>query len=100
VLEAAYPSSPRRRRAELGLFNGEGTGMGSVAARGTLWGLFNAVAELENYRDDDTRDTAAYSVLFGARGAAIAHTYSAALARCRRSTFAAEAPSSLQTASR
>jgi hypothetical protein len=83
VLEAAYPSSEARRQTALELFNGDGTGMNVPAARGTLWGLYNAVAELENFRDDDTLEGAAYSVLFGARGAAIQRAFDAAVRCCR-----------------
>jgi hypothetical protein len=83
VLEAAYPSNTAARRAAQDLFNGEGAGMQVAAANGTLWGLYNAVAELENFRDDDTLKGAAYSVLFGARGATIQRAFSAASCELR-----------------
>jgi len=86
VLTAAYPSSLAPRRAARELFNGAGTGMELAAARGTLWGLFNAVAELENFRDGDTLNQAAYSVLFGLRGAAMERAFSAAVLRTKRAT--------------
>lgn len=91
VLEAVYPSNQARRDAVLELFEGEGVGMDVPAARGTLWGLYNAVAELENFRDNDTLEGAAYSVLFGARGAAIARAFSAALRCCGGQSGQAEA---------
>lgn len=40
----------RRREMALSLFEGDGTGMDTPAAKGTLWGLYNAVTETENYR--------------------------------------------------
>jgi hypothetical protein len=50
-------------------------------------GLFNAVAELENFRDGDTLNQAAYSVLFGLRGAAMERAFSAAVLRTKRATL-------------
>ena len=80
VLQAAFPGDETRQTAALRLFDGAGTGMDSVAARGTLWGLYNAIAELENFREGDTLEQAATSVLFGKRGLAIQRAFDAALA--------------------
>jgi hypothetical protein len=79
VLRAAYPLNEARRTAARDLFDGAGTGMDVPAARGTLWGLYNAIAELENFRDGDTLEQAARSVLFGQRGATIQRAHAAAL---------------------
>lgn len=40
----------RRREGAKMLFEGMGTGMDSKAAKGTLWGAYNAVVETEDYR--------------------------------------------------
>jgi len=93
VLNAAYPSSRARREAALELFNGAGTGMDVATASGTLWGLYNA--ELENFRDDDTQLRAAYSVLFGARRAAIERAFVAAVRCSQRATGKAQMRSAL-----
>jgi hypothetical protein len=85
VLEAAFPADPTRRAATMELFEGAGTGMDTPAARGTLWGLYNAIAELENFREGDTLKQAAASVLFGERGAAIERAFDAALRCCFQS---------------
>jgi hypothetical protein len=53
--------------------------MDDVATRGTLWGLYNAVAELENFREGDTLQQAAASVMFGRRGSAIQRAFTAAV---------------------
>jgi hypothetical protein len=79
VLEAAYPSNDGLRAAARELFEGAGTGMDVPAARGTLWGLYNAVAELENFREGDTLEQAARSVLFGDRGKTIQRAHFAAV---------------------
>jgi hypothetical protein len=87
ILRAAFPSDRPRRAAAMELFEGAGTGMDTLAARGTLWGLYNAIAELENFREGDTLKQAAASVMFGARGAAMKRAFAAALQCCtRRST--------------
>ena len=40
----------RRREGAMTLFQGQGTGMSHKAAKGTLWGAYNAVVETEDYR--------------------------------------------------
>jgi hypothetical protein len=58
------------------LFNGGAVGNDAPAMTGTLWGLYNAVAELENYRRANGKDdSAAASVLWGARGDAIERAF-------------------------
>jgi hypothetical protein len=79
VLQAAFPADRARQAAAMELFEGAGTGMDTPAARGTLWGLYNAVAELENFREGDTLKQAAASVMVGARGAAMKRAFAAAL---------------------
>lgn len=67
------------------LFNGAGTGMDTVAAAGTVWGLYNAVTEAENYRRMRGVASSSYDVLFGDRAETMARAFDVAL-RC------AEAP--------
>jgi hypothetical protein len=60
------------REAAMRLFQGEGTGMDSPAAAGTLWGLYNSVVELEDYRRGHNRAgqesrIAAQDAMFGYR---------------------------------
>jgi hypothetical protein len=59
----------RRREGALTLFQGNGTGMDVPAAKGTLWGAYNAVVECEDYRRGRNDDQIAESVLFGERAA-------------------------------
>ena len=79
VAEAAYPNDTALRRAALDLFAGAGTGMDRPAARGTLWGMVNAVAELENFRGDGSAAEIAEDVLFGARAEVMRAAFDAAL---------------------
>jgi hypothetical protein len=76
----------RRRETALELFQGDGTGMDTPAAKGTLWGLYNAVTETENYRKGFARggvtEEAARvgeDVLFGRRGEAMQRAFDACL---------------------
>lgn len=77
----------RRRlfRAEsLRLFNGAGTGMDVRATQGTLYGVVQAVAEVENYRNGSMKDgreaeAVAEDLLFGRRGEAIMRAATRAL---------------------
>ena len=50
VWEAQVASLEKQRELVIRLFDGEGTGMDSVAAFGTGWGLLQAVTEAEDYR--------------------------------------------------
>ena len=57
-----------RRNATVALFEGEGRGMDHPAAKGTLWGLYNAVVETEDYRRGGySEDNTAFERLFGER---------------------------------
>jgi hypothetical protein len=54
------------------LFDGAGTGFDDPAMQGTAWGLVNAVAETEDWRqtkDEDDLDGITDSILFGERAA-------------------------------
>lgn len=68
-----------RRVAATGLFEGSGLGMDHPAAKGTYWGLYNAVAETENYRRSRSLETASEEVLFGRRGAVMERAFEASL---------------------
>lgn len=60
----------RRREGARSLFEGMGTGMDHVAAKGTLWGAYNAVVECEDYRRTSREDSWASSAMFGERAKA------------------------------
>jgi hypothetical protein len=76
------------REGAFELFQGAGRGMDSKAAKGTLWGVVNAVVETENYRKGsfkgDEGENVAEDVLFGKRGAAMERAADAALALASR----------------
>lgn len=66
----------RRREAAFSLFAGDGTGMNTPAAKGTAWGVFNAVVETADYRagsrrggPEAERQRVAESTMFGSRAA-------------------------------
>lgn len=105
VLEAAYPypGEPRRdapedvirarservqqlretmdvrRLAALELLQGAGTGMDLASRKGSMWGLVNAVVEVEDYRRGGSDLQAATSSLLGSRAATKARAFDAAL---------------------
>ncbi len=84
VVAAAYPDDDGSLRdAALELFNGAGSGMDHLAARGTAWGLYNAIAEVENFREGGSDADVATEVLFGARKTAMQEGFKAAMALCR-----------------
>lgn len=57
-----------RRSAAQALFEGDGVGMDLPAARGTFWGLYNAVVETEDYRRGGySEENVAFERLFGDR---------------------------------
>jgi len=60
----------RRREGAKSLFEGMGTGMDVPAAKGTLWGAYNAVVETEDYRRGRNDDQIGASALFGERAMA------------------------------
>jgi hypothetical protein len=77
----------RRREAVLSLFEGDGTGMDTPAAKGTLWGLYNSVTETENFRRGygaggvaAEAARAGEDVLFGSRGETMQRAFDACLA--------------------
>lgn len=59
----------RRRDGAKSLFEGMGTGMDTKAAKGTLWGAYNAVVETEDYRRGHSQNQIAESAMFGDRAA-------------------------------
>lgn len=73
----------RRRNGAKALFEGMGTGMDTKAAKGTLWGAYNAVVECEDYRKTTRGDSVAQSVMFGERAAAKKRAFSYAVAQVK-----------------
>jgi hypothetical protein len=71
----------RSRDAVQELFNGAGVGSDTQAFRGTYWGLYNSVAEWENYhiglggKEEGKAESRAKNTLFGTRGALIERAY-------------------------
>lgn len=59
----------RRREGAKMLYEGMGTGMDTKAAKGTLWGAYNAVVETEDYRRGRNEDQVGASAVFGERAA-------------------------------
>lgn len=55
LAEAHNKRMQKYREAALDLFEGDGTGMDTPAARGTAWGCVQAVTELEDYRRGTNR---------------------------------------------
>lgn len=68
----------QRREAARELFQGGLTGY-SAAARGTAWGAYNAVTEVENFRRYRNEKTRARGVLFGDRGRTMERAFAGAL---------------------
>jgi phage/plasmid-like protein (TIGR03299 family) len=73
----------RRRDGAKMLFEGMGTGMDTKAAKGTLWGAYNAVVECEDYRKSTKADSVAQSVMFGERAAAKKRAFTYAVAQVK-----------------
>lgn len=76
-----------RREMALALYEGDGTGMDTRAAKGTFWGVFNGITELENYRKGFSQGGVAAeaarvgeAVLFGSRGATMELAFNLCLA--------------------
>ena len=69
-----------RRVQAFELFKGSGTGMNTRAAQGTMWGLYQAVVELEDWKGGSKGDGLAHSVLFGERADTKARAFGAAMA--------------------
>lgn len=68
-----------RREAAKELFEGKGVGSDTKAFRGTVWGAYNAVAELENYGGQGSAASRAQSLMFGQRGEAVERAFDACL---------------------
>lgn len=81
--EADVQIVQERRITALDLFRGDGTGMGLDSRKGTMWGVYQAVAELEQYRRGGNDQSAATSMLVGSRGATVQRAFDAALEACR-----------------
>lgn len=56
-----------RRATAFDLFRGQGTGMDLPSRKGTLWGLYQAVVETEDFRKGARGNNLASAVLFGER---------------------------------
>jgi hypothetical protein len=82
--QAEQDITTRRREAALDLFNGAGTGMDTPAAKGTLWGVWNAIVETEDRRKGrpgpDQDANIAFENLFGLRAKAKERGFDAAMA--------------------
>jgi hypothetical protein len=72
-----------KRAATLELFEGKGLGSTTSAARGSAWGLYNAIVELEDYSGRQTRATAE-SAIVGDRARVKATAYDVCLDLVRR----------------
>jgi phage/plasmid-like protein (TIGR03299 family) len=73
----------RRREGAKILFEGFGTGMDTKAAKGTLWGAYNAVVECEDYRKGRNEDQMGASALFGERAQSKKRAFEYAVAQVR-----------------
>ncbi len=82
--KAGYESSmetiKNRRSAVRELYRGEGQGSDSQAAAGTAWGLYNAVAEFEDYRRGRGVESVKRNALFGGRADTKAQAFEICLA--------------------
>jgi len=65
--EATVAQNVKFRENVLELWNGRGTGMDQEICKGTVWGLYNATVEWEDYRPTSQDDSRQYNVLFGDR---------------------------------
>lgn len=68
-----------RRASAMELFEGRGTGMDLPATKGTAWGIYNSVVELEDYRRGRGDRAIAEDALFGGRAQAKARAFEACL---------------------
>jgi hypothetical protein len=78
--EALRKTVDIRRVTAFDLFKGAGVGMALPSRKGTLWGLYQAVCEVEDYRKGSTGDGLASSILFGDRGQTKDRAYKSAVA--------------------
>jgi hypothetical protein len=71
----------RRREAARGLFEGDGTGMNTAATKGTSYGLYNAIAETEDWsRTVADIDSVTESLLIGPRAVVKRRAFDACMA--------------------
>ena len=77
--EAQSEMALARRKGAQELFNGRGTGMDTVAAKGSAWGLWNGVVELEDYRNRRGDGSSAEDAIFGLRADAKARAFESCL---------------------
>lgn len=69
----------KKRAGVVELFDGKGRGMDTPAARGTAWGLYNAVVEMEDYGGTGKGAVVAESALVGDRARTKAAAYDAVM---------------------
>lgn len=68
----------KRRELVLADFEGQGVGSDSKAFKGTLWGAYNAVAEVEGYSRSSNPKSRSQDILMGYRGGVIEKAYTQA----------------------
>ena len=73
--ESNISAVTRHREAVRQIFEGAGLGQETPAARGTAWGLFNAVCEWEQYRPTSRQSSAWSDMLVGGRATTSALAY-------------------------
>lgn len=69
----------RLREEVVSLYEGKGVGMDTRAVSGTLFGAYNAVAELETYRKSTRLEVSASDLINGERSDRIKHAFELAL---------------------
>jgi len=75
----------RRRDGARELFEGLGTGMDLKAAKGTMWGAYNAVVECEDYRRGKSEAVKiAESSMYGERAASKKRAFEYAVAQVKK----------------
>jgi hypothetical protein len=75
--ETGVRSAERSRTAVRELFEGAGTGMNAAATEGTLYGLYNAIVEWEDYKPGGSEEASARGRIWGDRAAAKARAFDA-----------------------
>ena len=71
-----------RRQGVRDLLAGKGTKLDVVACKGTAWGLYNAVAELEDYRYYRQDKSAAFDAIYGDRARVKERAFEMCLSVC------------------
>lgn len=77
--EKAVEQQQHIQTTVVNLFDGFGTGMNTKACNGTLFGAYNAVAEVETYRKTSNYASAAMDMVGGLRAARIAKAFNLSL---------------------